>query len=59
MDLCKFNIILIFRWKGENVSTAEVEAVISNLIDYRDAIVYGVEVKYLETREDPGIINLF
>jgi solute carrier family 27 fatty acid transporter 1/4 len=32
-----------FRWKGENVSTSEVEAVISNLVDYRDALVYGVE----------------
>lgn len=33
-----------FRWKGENVSTSEVEAIISNLINYRDCIVYGVEV---------------
>ncbi|XP_023713297.2 long-chain fatty acid transport protein 4 isoform X1 [Cryptotermes secundus] len=33
-----------FRWKGENVSTSEVEAIISNLVDYRDAVVYGVEV---------------
>ncbi|KAJ9588450.1 hypothetical protein L9F63_018183, partial [Diploptera punctata] len=36
-----------FRWKGENVSTSEVEAVISNLINYRDAIVYGVELNSL------------
>jgi acyl-CoA synthetase (AMP-forming)/AMP-acid ligase II len=42
---------LFFRWKGENVSTSEVEAVISNLISYRDAIVYGVEVNYLKTME--------
>lgn len=34
-----------FRWKGENVSTSEVEAIISNLINYRDCIVYGVEVR--------------
>lgn len=33
-----------FRWKGENVSTSEVEAIVSNLINYRDCIVYGVEV---------------
>lgn len=33
-----------FRWKGENVSTSEIEAIISNLINYRDCIVYGVEV---------------
>lgn len=39
-----------FRWKGENVSTSEVEAVISNLVDYRDVLVYGVEVRGLEGR---------
>lgn len=33
-----------FRWRGENVSTAEVEAVISNVINLKDAVVYGVEV---------------
>jgi solute carrier family 27 fatty acid transporter 1/4 len=33
-----------FRWKGENVSTSEVEAVISNIIKLNDAVVYGVEV---------------
>ncbi|XP_076237411.1 fatty acid transport protein 1 [Calliopsis andreniformis] len=39
-----------FRWKGENVSTSEVEAIISNLINYRDCIVYGVEIPGLEGR---------
>ncbi|PSN39833.1 Long-chain fatty acid transport protein 4 [Blattella germanica] len=39
-----------FRWKGENVSTSEVEAVISNLINYRDAVVYGVEIQGMEGR---------
>lgn len=33
-----------FRWKGENVSTSEVEALVSNVAGYRDTIVYGVEV---------------
>lgn len=33
-----------FRWKGENVSTSEVEGVLSNLSEYRDIVVYGVEV---------------
>ncbi|XP_058790970.1 long-chain fatty acid transport protein 4-like [Phymastichus coffea] len=33
-----------FRWRGENVATSEVEAVISNAIGLRDAVVYGVEV---------------
>lgn len=34
-----------FRWKGENVSTSEVEAVVSNMVDYKDCVVYGVEVR--------------
>ncbi|EEB19125.1 Long-chain fatty acid transport protein, putative [Pediculus humanus corporis] len=37
-----------FRWKGENVATSEVEAVISNIIGYKDAIVFGVEVPHVE-----------
>ena len=34
-----------FRWKGENVSTTEVEAMISNMVHLKDASVYGVEVE--------------
>ena len=33
-----------FRWKGENVSTAEVESVISKILGLRDVVVYGVNV---------------
>ena len=33
-----------FRWRGENVSTTEVEATISNIVKLNDAVVYGVEV---------------
>lgn len=33
-----------FRWKGENVATSEVEAVISSVSELKDAVVYGVEV---------------
>lgn len=33
-----------FRWKGENVSTMEVEAVVSSILKLRDCIVYGVDV---------------
>lgn len=37
-----------FRWKGENVSTTEVEAIISNLIHYKDCIVYGIQVREMQ-----------
>lgn len=33
-----------YRWKGENVSTMEVEAVISNVLGQTDCVVYGVAV---------------
>ncbi|XP_045470323.1 long-chain fatty acid transport protein 4-like isoform X1 [Harmonia axyridis] len=39
-----------FRWKGENVSTSEVEGVLSNILDYKDVVVYGVEVRNQEGR---------
>ncbi|XP_063387813.1 long-chain fatty acid transport protein 1 isoform X3 [Cydia fagiglandana] len=37
-----------FRWRGENVSTAEVEGVISTLVGLKDAIVYGVSIPNVE-----------
>ncbi|KAG9354171.1 hypothetical protein JZ751_012295 [Albula glossodonta] len=33
-----------FRWKGENVSTTEVEGTLSRILDMKDVVVYGVEV---------------
>jgi len=39
-----------FRWKGENVSTMEVEAMISQVIGMRDCVVYGVEIPGTEGR---------
>ncbi|XP_022226087.2 long-chain fatty acid transport protein 1 isoform X3 [Drosophila obscura] len=39
-----------FRWKGENVSTSEVEAQLSNLTGYKDVIVYGVSIPNTEGR---------
>jgi len=39
-----------FRWKGENVSTAEVEAIIHNAVQLNDATVYGVEIPGVEGR---------
>ncbi|XP_075041200.1 long-chain fatty acid transport protein 4 [Mixophyes fleayi] len=39
-----------FRWKGENVSTTEVEAILSRLLGQADVVVYGVEVPGTEGR---------
>ncbi|XP_059478780.1 long-chain fatty acid transport protein 4-like [Neocloeon triangulifer] len=39
-----------FRWKGENVATSEVEAVISNVAGLNDAVVYGVQIPGAEGR---------
>ncbi|OQR72144.1 long-chain fatty acid transport protein 1-like [Tropilaelaps mercedesae] len=33
-----------FRWKGENVSTSEVEGILTKVVGLSDVIVYGVEV---------------
>ncbi|XP_031327861.1 long-chain fatty acid transport protein 1-like [Photinus pyralis] len=45
-----------FRWKGENVSTNEVETVISNLIGFKDVMAYGVEIPGTEGRA--GMISI-
>ncbi|XP_034544195.1 long-chain fatty acid transport protein 1-like [Notolabrus celidotus] len=37
-----------FRWRGENVSTAEVEGVLSGLLGHADVAVYGVTVPGVE-----------
>ncbi|XP_075213343.1 long-chain fatty acid transport protein 4-like [Lycorma delicatula] len=37
-----------FRWKGENVSTNEVEAVISSVLGLKDCTVYGVQIGDME-----------
>jgi len=33
-----------FRWKGENVSTQEVEAIINQIEHVKESVVYGVEI---------------
>ncbi|XP_041971166.1 long-chain fatty acid transport protein 4-like [Aricia agestis] len=48
-----------FRWRGENVSTTEVEAVISRVADQRDAVVYGVEIPNTDGRAGMcGIVDV-
>ncbi|XP_008286762.1 long-chain fatty acid transport protein 1-like [Stegastes partitus] len=37
-----------FRWRGENVSTTEVEGVLSGLLGHTDVAVYGVSVLGVE-----------
>lgn len=37
-----------YRWKGENVSTMEVEGIVSELLRQQDCVVYGVEVPSCE-----------
>lgn len=39
-----------FRWKGENCSTSEIEAQVSNEAGYRDCVIYGVEIPNVEGR---------
>lgn len=34
-----------FRWRGENVSTTEVEGILSSLLGQTDVAVYGVAVQ--------------
>ncbi|XP_062487058.1 long-chain fatty acid transport protein 1 [Pezoporus occidentalis] len=37
-----------FRWRGENVSTTEVEGTLSRILDQTDVAVYGVQVPGVE-----------
>ncbi|XP_059094771.1 long-chain fatty acid transport protein 4-like isoform X2 [Tigriopus californicus] len=46
-----------FRWRGENVSTVEVESILSNIIDLKDAIVYGVQIPGTEGRAGMAAIH--
>ena len=47
-----------FRWKGENVASMEVEAVISNITKLADAVVYGVEIPGVYESANVKILNI-
>lgn len=46
-----------FRWKGENCSTSEIEAQVSNEAGFRDCVVYGVEIVNVEGRAGMAAIS--
>ena len=46
-----------FRWKGENVSTAEVESIMAKILELLDVVVYGVEVPGMEGRAGMAAID--
>lgn len=46
-----------YRWKGENVSTTEVEGTLSRLLDMKDVVVYGVEVPGKHTFVRPCLFS--
>ena len=48
-----------FRWKGENVSTREVESIITSIVGHCDVIVYGVSIPGTEGKAGAlGMVEL-
>lgn len=47
-----------FRWKGENVSTTQVEAVLDGVAEVSETVVYGVEVSNTNGRAGMACIRL-
>uniref|UniRef100_A0A8C5N8W4 long-chain-fatty-acid--CoA ligase n=1 Tax=Gouania willdenowi TaxID=441366 RepID=A0A8C5N8W4_GOUWI len=46
-----------FRWRGENVSTTEVEGVLSGLLGHTDVAVYGVSIPGVEGKAGMAAIT--
>ncbi|CAG2122336.1 unnamed protein product, partial [Medioppia subpectinata] len=46
-----------FRFKGENVSTTDVEAVIQSTLNHKDCTVFGVTVGQSEGKAGMAVIN--
>ncbi|XP_046845148.1 long-chain fatty acid transport protein 4-like [Xenia sp. Carnegie-2017] len=46
-----------FRWRGENVSTSEVEAIMANVLSLNSVVVYGVEIPGCEGRAGMAAIE--
>ncbi|XP_046912360.1 long-chain fatty acid transport protein 4 isoform X1 [Dermatophagoides farinae] len=45
-----------FRWKGENVSTNEVEAVIQKVVKLSDCVVFGVSIRNCDGKAGMAVI---
>ncbi len=45
-----------FRWRGENVSTSEVEATLRKIANGADVVVFGVKVPGSEGRAGMAVI---
>lgn len=44
-----------FRWRGENVSSTEVEGALSRLLGQADVVVYGVEIPGKSRKNSWGV----
>ncbi|XP_015921094.3 long-chain fatty acid transport protein 1 [Parasteatoda tepidariorum] len=47
-----------FRWKGENVSTGEVENIVSKVLNHSACVVYGVEIPNNDGRAGMAAVQM-